>query len=222
MILTCPNCATRYLVDPASLGAMGREVRCAKCSHQWYQDAPPPAAVTAEATVLPPISAHRDEAGARPSKNLPALRQSRPKRQGLGWLALAVIVVALLVAAVLARGPIMAALPQVTPLYVMLHLAEAPPEALPDVIIRNQQGSSKVEGGQTLVVLTAEVYNPAGKAQPLRPIRIAMRDADKKVITEWTVTLGPPEIGPGASLPLVTQQAVQPGMRDLEVNFLPK
>ena len=134
----------------------------------------------------------------------------------------AFVLVALLAAAVLARGPIMAALPQVTPLYVMLHLAEAPPEALPDLIIRNQQGSSKVEGGQTLVVLPAEVYNPAGKAHPLRPIRIAMRDADKKVITEWTVTLGPPEIGPGASLPLVTQQAVQPGMRDLEVNFLPK
>lgn len=39
MILQCPNCDARFLVDASVLGAEGREVRCAKCSHQWHAKA---------------------------------------------------------------------------------------------------------------------------------------------------------------------------------------
>ena len=40
MILTCPACATRYIVDPAAIGASGRTVRCARCHKSWHQDLP--------------------------------------------------------------------------------------------------------------------------------------------------------------------------------------
>lgn len=40
MILECPSCQNRYLVDPRALGAQGRTVRCAKCRHEWFA-APP-------------------------------------------------------------------------------------------------------------------------------------------------------------------------------------
>jgi predicted Zn finger-like uncharacterized protein len=40
MILECPLCNNRYLVDKRAIGPSGRTVRCAKCKHQWHA-APP-------------------------------------------------------------------------------------------------------------------------------------------------------------------------------------
>ncbi|MBL4802955.1 MAG: zinc-ribbon domain-containing protein, partial [Emcibacter sp.] len=40
MILTCPECSARYVIDPAALLPSGRMVRCAKCKHSWKEPAP--------------------------------------------------------------------------------------------------------------------------------------------------------------------------------------
>lgn len=40
MILSCPDCATRFLVNEALLEPHGRKVKCAKCQHVWFQEPP--------------------------------------------------------------------------------------------------------------------------------------------------------------------------------------
>lgn len=47
MILTCPQCDMRYLVSAVSIGPEGRKVRCASCSHVWFQ---PPEVMESEET----------------------------------------------------------------------------------------------------------------------------------------------------------------------------
>jgi len=56
MIVTCPACATRYVVPDGAIGTEGRTVRCAKCRHSWFQDASP-LAPTAPQTEAPPPAA---------------------------------------------------------------------------------------------------------------------------------------------------------------------
>lgn len=36
MLIVCPNCATSYMIDPASVGPAGRAVRCARCKSTWF------------------------------------------------------------------------------------------------------------------------------------------------------------------------------------------
>ena len=38
MILECPACQKRYLVDPRSVGIAGRTVRCANCKNEWHAE----------------------------------------------------------------------------------------------------------------------------------------------------------------------------------------
>ncbi len=44
MLIICPNCATSYMIDPASMPAAGRTVRCARCKTTWFAGGPASAA----------------------------------------------------------------------------------------------------------------------------------------------------------------------------------
>ncbi len=61
MIISCPECATKFSIADAVLGERGRKVRCFKCGHTWHQmpegsapAGPPPLAVEPMAVEAPP------------------------------------------------------------------------------------------------------------------------------------------------------------------------
>lgn len=54
MLIVCPSCATSYDVEPASLGAHGRQVRCVRCRTVWLAELNRAAQLTAAADALGP------------------------------------------------------------------------------------------------------------------------------------------------------------------------
>lgn len=86
MLIVCPNCATSYMIDQASLGAAGRTVRCTRCTTSWFAGGPeiPAEAVAVAETVAaeaPPVAARRERAEAPPAAPEPApvLAASEPE-----------------------------------------------------------------------------------------------------------------------------------------------
>ncbi|RED45058.1 MJ0042-type zinc finger domain-containing protein [Aestuariispira insulae] len=65
MILSCPNCATKFKVNPNAIPPEGRSVKCAKCSHRWHAD-PEPQATAAPAAAAPPAAPAPTAAAAPP------------------------------------------------------------------------------------------------------------------------------------------------------------
>ena len=37
MIVSCPNCETRFTLPDGAISATGRKMKCAKCGHKWHQ-----------------------------------------------------------------------------------------------------------------------------------------------------------------------------------------
>jgi predicted Zn finger-like uncharacterized protein len=57
MLIVCPNCSTSYAIEPGSLGADGRTVRCARCKTTWFADA-----VSAEMPAMAEAASEASEA----------------------------------------------------------------------------------------------------------------------------------------------------------------
>src|SRR5215471_6364808 len=83
MIVTCPNCETRFLVDDAALGeGRGRRIRCASCGNVWRYSAEAAALHAAVEELVAEAEAHAAATGAGPgaaSATAPAPPAVRPE-----------------------------------------------------------------------------------------------------------------------------------------------
>lgn len=180
MIVSCPSCTTRYLIDPTALGGEGRTVRCAKCSHTWHEQ--PPADMPKRVDVLPPDNEPRPIPF---GSNLPAIVAKRRRANRMGWLAVAAAVIIIVVGGILARGPITDAWPPAGKLYAAIGLG-ADEVNTADLEFRNVTEDQVTEGGVSILVVRGRIYNLAKDSRAVPPIRVGLLDAVNTELKYWT------------------------------------
>ena len=190
MILTCPSCATRYLIDPAALGETGRMVRCARCSHSWTER--PPVDMPKQVDVLPPPERVTP---LPPGSNLPALNNA-PRRQGwIEWVALVLVIAGIGASGYFARDKIIETWPEAALIYARLGLGEE--AVVIGIELRNVKQSTSIVNDQTVVNLTGEIFNISDRNQAVPKVIADIMDKNRNVIRTWIVTPRSNQLLPG-------------------------
>ncbi|MDE2228554.1 MAG: zinc-ribbon domain-containing protein [Alphaproteobacteria bacterium] len=196
MIVTCPTCSTRYLVDTQKLGVQGRMVRCGSCGHTWYQA--PPEHATSRIDLTEPVP--EPTPGVVERRGLPAIQRRRRS-----WGKLVALLVLLLVlagagwGAIFMRDRVMALVPQSARIYSRLGLAASMPDFGPGLALRDVAPRRAVENGQSVLVIDGRIVNLSSARRRVPPLKVTLRDANDKPLTSWTFSAGIAELGPGAS-----------------------
>ncbi|HEY5047524.1 MAG TPA: DUF3426 domain-containing protein [Rhizomicrobium sp.] len=246
MILSCPQCATRYQTDAALFGAEGRNVRCAKCGNTWHQTPPaepiesdpdPPLTVDPEprGTVEPPPAPDEPQRPAYvPAPYAPAADALRVPQSAVaedasgpidpagvalvavGWIALAALIVAIGWSALRFRQEIATLWPQTASIFAALDM----PVNTTGFAIANVHSRNQTENGQTVLAITGRLTNITSHELSVPPLRATLSDDDSRVLYNWSFSANVPTLAPGHGVNFVTRLSSPPmGARHLQIQI---
>lgn len=209
MILTCPACSTRYMVEPPDLGRSGRRVRCAKCGHSWMQGPPQdlPRAVAAEAEG--DLESRR--AGRKP--------HAAPAKKGaVGWLVFLIVVGGGFAAAYHFRQQIVDHWPPARRLYtefgIKLHVIGEGLE------IKNLNLSRANRDSGAVLMVAGEISNTTDQAKDVPMLRGDLLDSQKNELQHWIFSAGHDRLLPGEVAGFATEVAdPKAGATNISITF---
>jgi predicted Zn finger-like uncharacterized protein len=247
MILTCPACSTRYVVDPAGIGPQGKTVRCARCRHTWFEEPPPDVQAAAAAADGGGFAAAVATANARaaaddeddtpfdapprrrrhaaPRINLPALRTAPARRAALGWVLLVLVAVGLAGTVYGARDRIVSWWPPAYRLYDVLGIdvAGVPAVAGPrfevrGIATRREQGDDGIR-----LTVTGRLVNLTDRARTPPPVQVTLLSAEDEPLQRWSFQVPAERLGAGATVDFETSIVdPHPAANYLSVRILPE
>ena len=168
MIITCPNCSKRYLVEDSSIETNGRQVQCVSCDNAWFFK-PKPGANELD-------QVHLDLIGIKSST------RHNTNSISLGWLLLFITVFVLSVGAFVARHPIMQYWPTSHIFYQTIGLGLSPSqEGLQFDNLRPM--IEPTEQGQRLL-LTGTILNEGNDVREVEALKVIVK-GDCAYATLW-------------------------------------
>lgn len=209
MIVICPLCSTRFLVDARALGAGGRLVRCGKCVHTWHQG--PAEDESHRIEVVGPArddlspSFGEDLAASLRSEGriqLPALSQKRRIPWiAVGWAILILVVIGGIGGFWFERDKVAVLWPQTTRLYGLFGSNAGTQSDWYSLTITPR---NDYDNGTQRLVIDGEIINNSGAIHPIPKLKVELRDANNRVVQSWTFAATEDRLLPGTSVPFTT------------------
>lgn len=228
MILTCPNCASRFLLAAQALAPNGRHVRCANCSETWFEEPDEEElfeeedegheddareddaqdvqeAEELEQPYIPPVEDIPEAVKPRPEEPPPAKAQvikapMSPKAQAMQSIALAALVFMLLCAPLLLfKSQIMHAWPESIAFYQAIGSAKSVPgEAL---VFDKILADIKDDS----ITISGQIINLTSKDKIMPLIEVAARDEQGHELSHWYIEPPQSVLKAEETLPLKAQ-----------------
>jgi predicted Zn finger-like uncharacterized protein len=245
MILTCPQCETRYQADATKFAAPGRKVRCAKCGHVWLQEAPAPDIAFEDVTTPEPVVAPAPQPIAPPqaiaepepqravfapaeSVAVPAAvpviekRKAAPSRtpqkigMAAGWVGLVAVILVIGWSALTYRQQIATVWPQASSLYAALGM-HVNTRGLDFVDVSYHR---ETEDGQQVLAVSGKLVNISAHELSVPAIEVTLTDDSKRMLYHWSFNSNVATLRPGETVAFLTRLSSPPaGARHLELRF---
>lgn len=224
MILTCPDCSTRYSVKDDAVGPNGRTVRCSSCSATWFvsqdadtlslednhedsitaveaatqtthrEDLPP---LQERTTAAPVMGAHvqvRDKAD-----------QLRRNRRLMGVSMIWIITLGILGAAgtlgYMLRQDIVNHNPALSSIYRALNIKVK----VDGLDFESPSTRNIIIDGRPVLVVNGVIINRSPRKQDLPLVELSLLSNSDEKITSWLVELDQDQLGPNQRLAYVSQ-----------------
>lgn len=219
MILTCPECASRYFVDDSKVGATGRVVRCASCGHRWNArneaavddlfdepEAPTLAsqALDQEQVSEPVAEADEPPVSALPGEELPKVFRARADAErrlreatatGVIWAGMAAAMAVVVVAALIFRIDVVKILPGSAGAYAAVGL---PVNTIGLVIDRDSIKAQPImQDGHAAVTVTGTIRNITEHDVLAPPLRVELLNKQEKRVAGQLAAAADAKIPPG-------------------------
>lgn len=245
MILTCPECSTKFKVNPQAIPATGRMVKCAKCGHKWhampegtgeeeafpdldFDRTPPPAPPAPEAaeepvSEPPMVDVPRFEEGPPPIAPADFKPRGQKPKKGRGlllaWVVLLLIVVGGTASLYMFRERIVLLYPPAQKLYHAIGIDASIPGYGLEITTKSMPTIVKNEAGEDVIVAKGYISNPTDNSVTVPYIKGELRRANREIIHSWTFRPDVREILPGEEIEFTTQ-IQDPPLGGAEIEFV--